>query len=371
MAGVLFTAPILCVPSRVTSNLFVSNGVCKPQHSALKRSSQNFGFQRKLALFTARQPSRQFSRCSRTFSVSASAEAVNPAIVVDKVDEDAAYDALDKANEQGFEAVVKCLDDMKARNIIKLWNSYPSVSARQVPVYELKTVGIKSPEKLSGESPENERNAVAAFIGVISVLAVLGTFLPGDWGFFVPYLTGGSVLVLLGIGSTSPGLLYIPIELFARLDPEYRKRIARHEAAHFLAGYLQGVAVKGYATDTRLTAVQFWEEDLIMKRKLGKLSREDVDKYSIVILSGVAAEGLVYEEAQGGIADFAAAAELFRSVQMTGADQNNQLRWGVLMAASLIKTHKEPFDSLITALTEGKRVADCVRAIESAASAQS
>lgn len=53
-------------------------------------------------------------------------------------------------------------------------------------------------------------------------------------GFFVPYLTGAIVLVVLAVGSTAPGLLQFVIGRFAQVFPDYRERVLRHEAAHFL-----------------------------------------------------------------------------------------------------------------------------------------
>ena len=57
-------------------------------------------------------------------------------------------------------------------------------------------------------------------------------------GFFVPYLTGAIVLVVLAVGSTAPGLLQIVIGRFAQVFPDYRERVLRHEAAHFLVRLL-------------------------------------------------------------------------------------------------------------------------------------
>ena len=45
--------------------------------------------------------------------------------------------------------------------------------------------------------------------GVCSVAAVVLGQLPGDWGFFGAYLTGGIVLGVLAVGSTAPGLLQV------------------------------------------------------------------------------------------------------------------------------------------------------------------
>ena len=53
-------------------------------------------------------------------------------------------------------------------------------------------------------------------------------------GFFVPFLTAGSVLVVLAIGSTNPGALQFLIDRFSLVFPDYRERVCRHEAAHFL-----------------------------------------------------------------------------------------------------------------------------------------
>ena len=63
-------------------------------------------------------------------------------------------------------------------------------------------------------------------------------FVSAMQGFFVPYFTGAIVLVVLAVGSTAPGLLALVIGRFAQVFPDYRERVLRHEAAHFLVSVM-------------------------------------------------------------------------------------------------------------------------------------
>ena len=54
----------------------------------------------------------------------------------------------------------------------------------------------------------------------------------------------------------------VGIDRFARVNPEYRNRIARHEAAHFLVGYMLGVPVAGYSLGLGESHIDFLEAKL-------------------------------------------------------------------------------------------------------------
>ena len=51
-------------------------------------------------------------------------------------------------------------------------------------------IGIKSPETLAAASVRNDATFITILTLVASVIAVATSYLPGDWGFFVPYLSG-------------------------------------------------------------------------------------------------------------------------------------------------------------------------------------
>ncbi|KAG2711745.1 hypothetical protein I3760_04G090900 [Carya illinoinensis] len=136
-----------------------------------------------------------------------------------KKDSTAVKEALDQLNEVGW---------------AKRWSSQPYVSRRMTSLRELTTLGMKNAENLAIPSVRNDAAFLFTVVGTTGFLGVLAGQLPGDWGFFVPYLIGSISLVVLAVGSTSPGLLQAAIGGFSSFFPDYQERITSHEAAHFL-----------------------------------------------------------------------------------------------------------------------------------------
>ena len=174
---------------------------------------------------------------------------------------------------------------------------------------ELRQIGIKEPEVIGVPSVRNDAAFLAAVVGGSSVLALVLGQLPGDWGFFGMYLSGGISILVLAVGSTAPGLLQIPINAFSSLFPDFRDRVLRHEAAHFLIAYMLGVPVVGYNLDLGSEHTDLLEYRL--QRKIvgaQRLSDDEIDALSVIAMAGVAAEATVFPEVIGQTADLSACA---------------------------------------------------------------
>ena len=168
--------------------------------------------------------------------------------------------------------------------------------------------------------------------------------MPGDWGAFGAYLIGGISLAVLAVGSTAPGLLRVATDRLARVNPEYRRRIARHEAGHFLVGYALGVPVGSYDLGIDQSHVNFMESKLERKIFQGaKLSESEMLPLAVVSMSGVAAEAMEFDEVMGQSADLYDLQRILNRVdpKLSDASQQELTRWAVFQAASILKTNQE------------------------------
>jgi hypothetical protein len=118
----------------------------------------------------------------------------------------------------------------------------------------------------------------------------------GDWGFFMSYFSGGISILVLAIGSTNPGVLAFFIDKFSQVFPDYRDRVLRHEAAHFLIGYLLGVPVLGYDLAIGREHTDFAEAKLQKRLFQSNLSTQDIDQLAVVAMAGVAAEAMEFDD---------------------------------------------------------------------------
>lgn len=266
------------------------------------------------------------------------------------------------------EAVKGALDGLKEAGYTKLWRSYSNVSRRTTFMRELSQIGLKNPESLAIPSVRNDAAFLIAVVGTTSVLAVIAGFLPGDWGFFVPYLIGSISLVVLAVGSTAPGLLTAATDLFSQGFADTKQRVLRHEAAHFLLSYLLGLPIVGYSLDLGKEHINLIDEKLQKKLYQGSLESSELDRLAVVSMAGLAAEGLFYDKVMGQSADLFTLQRLINRTKpaLSNDQQQNLTRWAVVYAASLLKSNSVAYEALQESMAAKASVADCILAVESA-----
>ncbi|GAU43534.1 hypothetical protein TSUD_98540 [Trifolium subterraneum] len=195
--------------------------------------------------------------------------------------------------------------------------------------------------------------------------------------------------------------------------PPYRRRILIHEAGHLLVAYLMGCPIRGVILDPIVamqmgiqgqlslffslslhsalsldfppfslyncsvhpsSGTQFWDEKVAGDLAEGRLDGSAFDRYCMVLFAGIAAEALIYGEAEGGEND----ENLFRGVCLLlepplsvaevfpqlVALMSNQARWSVMQSYNLLKWHKAAHRAAVKALESGGSLSAVIRRIE-------
>jgi len=161
------------------------------------------------------------------------------------------------------------------------------------------------------------------------------------------------------------------LDLFA--SAEQRQRIINHEAGHFLTAYFLGIPITGYT----LTA---W--DVIKQGRLGRggvgfdtktltaqpfeleKMRLSLERFCTVWMAGIAAEQMIYGNAQGGAED---RQQLKQALMMSGLPEigyPQKERWAQLQATNLLTRHQKSYEALVEAMTARATVEECYAVIQ-------
>eukprot|EP00568_Trieres_chinensis_P003173 CAMPEP_0183293104 /NCGR_PEP_ID=MMETSP0160_2-20130417/1921_1 /TAXON_ID=2839 ORGANISM="Odontella Sinensis, Strain Grunow 1884" /NCGR_SAMPLE_ID=MMETSP0160_2 /ASSEMBLY_ACC=CAM_ASM_000250 /LENGTH=422 /DNA_ID=CAMNT_0025454165 /DNA_START=121 /DNA_END=1389 /DNA_ORIENTATION=+ len=279
------------------------------------------------------------------------------------------------------------LDALVSSGDFKLWKAATTGSAgtsspdplRPYPV-SLQFLESRSGGKLTGEtlgvsgemdvSLDDFKDAtIAVTLGSTALAIGSLALLPENIGATLCYLFALVPVGFIAVGSSAPGIIAGAIATFqgSADDQAAREdRICRHEAGHFLCGYLCGLPVKGYEiTDTGFPCVEFHPSG--GGAATGReFTSQEIAALSTVAMSGSVAEVLALGQAKGGENDLLELNGLLRrSKDFVGAAKQQELtRWGALAAFNLIKANMDTYERLVQAFKEKKSVAECVAVIE-------
>jgi hypothetical protein len=198
---------------------------------------------------------------------------------------------------------------------------------------------------------------------VIGVAAL--AFLPDNVGATICYMAALTPILFLGVGSTAPAAIATVIASLKGKKDDVNKadRVCRHEAAHFLCGYLCGLPIANYATtDEDIPRVEFHSTMEGPATAQRELTLDEVTAFTVVAMSGSVAEAMEFGQAGGANADLMQLQEVFKqSAEFLGAEKQQDLtRWGALTAYRLLTGNKDKLDKLVQAFSERKSIAECI-----------
>ncbi|CAM9854971.1 unnamed protein product [Ascophyllum nodosum] len=269
--------------------------------------------------------------------------------------------------------VIEKMESLKSEGLAPRWNSFNFGSRYPISQGQLKIQTGLDGKSLAADGVELDdlKNALGVVTVVSFICAIgFGAAIGGNVGASFTYFFALLPIIFLGLGSTSPGVIIAVIDNFKRKSKEdFEERRVRHEASHFLSGYLCGLPIKSYRAEGGTTLVEFYDSvDGDLDGRSLKFKPDEVDKVSIVAMAGAVGEAQAYGSATGGAADLDNLGQIMNQANppMDGKAQQSQARWATLMAHRLLSSHDPELKALMEAFRAGKPVSECVAALEGA-----
>jgi hypothetical protein len=206
-------------------------------------------------------------------------------------------------------------------------------------------------------------NLIAIAIFLMTLSSLLSPIL--NISPFIPAIATFSILSLITVDTLAlqnKGITIL-LELLSSGNVERKQRILHHEAGHFLVAYLLEIPVTGYA----LTAWESLKQGQpgiagVRFAPIELNSKIISDRYCTVWMAGIAAEMLIYGNAQGGTDD----REKFTLVLMNlkQKDITTEQRWSIMQAKNLIEQHQIAYQELVKSMEQKKSVAECYQILK-------
>ncbi|MFN6572575.1 ATP-dependent Zn protease [Dendronalium sp. ChiSLP03b] len=215
-------------------------------------------------------------------------------------------------------------------------------------------------------------NLVAISIFLMTLSVLLGPLIN-----LSPTVPALATFTILGIATLDSFSLQgkgasIFLDWIASFSPEHRDRIIHHEAGHFLVAHLLGIPVTGYT----LSAWEAWKQgqpgqggvtfddaELAAQLARGKIGAQMLDRYCTLWMAGIAAETLVFDNAEGGGDDKSKLAEVLKILGFPESACQQKQRFHALQAKTLLEENWSSYEALVQAMRERASVTDCQSAI--------
>ncbi|NEP03048.1 MAG: ATP-dependent Zn protease [Symploca sp. SIO2E9] len=164
------------------------------------------------------------------------------------------------------------------------------------------------------------------------------------------------------------------LDSVAGISSQHRDRIIQHEAGHFLVAYLLGIPITGYTltawealkqNQPGLGGVTFDNEQLSPDALDAVEMRLTLERFCTVWMAGIAAENLVYGNAEGGAEDRDKLTNALITLGRSLSQCQQQEKFAQLQAKTLIEENWSSYQALVEAMKTRASVAQCYQVIES------
>lgn len=217
-------------------------------------------------------------------------------------------------------------------------------------------------------------NLMAIGVFLMTMTSLLGgifhvsPFVPAGITVLIMGLTTVDTLQLKGRGVT------LFLDLFT--PEEERKRIIRHEAGHFLAGYLLGMPILNYSLtpwealrqgQMGLGGVNFDLEQIELSFNNAQTMNLVVERLGTTLMAGIAAEHLLYGEDRGGLEDRRQLRQLLVKAGVPAIAHGQREQWAKVQATNLLERNRDCYDNLVQAMAARKSLTECYQIIRATA----
>lgn len=216
-------------------------------------------------------------------------------------------------------------------------------------------------------------NLIAIGVFGITLSALLGPLLNIPPA--IPAVTTFGILSLVTVdtlGFQGKGVTLL-LDWIAGSRRDYRDRILRHEAGHFLTAYFLGIPILGYTLTAweafrqgqpGLAGVTFDTQQLSPNPLAITEMQLTLDRFCTVWMAGIAAETLIYGAAEGGLDDRQKLRDALLVLGRPASEAPLKERWATLQAQTLLEKNWVAYEALLGAMEQRASVGECYRVIQ-------